>query len=138
MGMLTLMEIKGFSQCIAANKQQACSLAAAASRGNHAACEFFVCKIVLLLLVAATLWLLVAATLRLLVAATLRLLVAATLRLIVCCNLADCALFVCKLDFSLLVAAGLQQTVAACLLQTAAACLLQTAAASLLQTVAGI
>ena len=80
------MEIKGFSQCIAANKQQACGLAAAASCGMIAACEFFVCK----------------------------------------------------LDFSLLVAACLLQTVAACLLQTAAACLLQTAAASLLQTVAVI
>ena len=84
---LTLMEIKGFSQCIAANKQQACGLAAAASCGMIAACEFFVCELVLLLLVAATLRLLVAATLRLLVAATLRLLVAATLRLIVYCNL---------------------------------------------------
>ena len=82
--------------------------------------EFFVCKLVLLLLVAATL--------RLLVPATLRLLVAAILRLIVCCNLAACAFFVCKLDFSLLVAACLLQTVAACLLQTAVACLRQTAA----------
>ena len=93
-----------------------------------AACEFLVCKLVMLLLVAATL--------RLLVAATLQLLVAATLRLIVCCNLAACAFFVCKLDFSLLVAACLLQTFAACLLQAAAACLLQTAAACLLQTVA--
>ena len=50
-----LMEIKGFSQCIAANKQQACGLAAAASCGMVAACEFFLCKLVLLLLVAATL-----------------------------------------------------------------------------------
>ena len=83
------MEIKGFWQCIAANKQQACGLAAAASCGMVAACVFFVCKLVLLLLVAATL--------RLLVAATLRLLVAATLQLIVCCNLAACAFFVCKL-----------------------------------------
>ena len=123
-----LMEIKGFSQCIAANKQKACSLAAAASCGIGAACEFFVCKLVLLLLVAATLQLLVAATLQLLVAATLWLLVAATLRLIVCCNLAASSFFLCKLDFSLLVAACLLQTVAACLLQTAAACLLQTAA----------
>ena len=98
------MEIKGFLQCIAANKQQACGLAAAASCGTVAACEFFLCKLVLLLLVAAT------------------------LRLIVCSNLAACAFFVCKLDFSLLVAAYLLQTVAACLLQTAAACLLQTAA----------
>ena len=109
------MEIKGFSQCIAANKQQACGLAAAASCGMVAACEFFVSKLDLLLLVAATLWLLVAATLQLLVAAILRLLVEATLRLIVCCNLAACAFFVCKLDFSLLVAACLLQTVAACL-----------------------
>ena len=45
----TLMEIKGFSQCTAANKQQACGLAAAASCGMVAACEFFVCKLVLLL-----------------------------------------------------------------------------------------
>ena len=29
----SLMEIKGFSQCIAANKQQACGLAAAAIIG---------------------------------------------------------------------------------------------------------
>ena len=43
----------------------------------------------------------------------LALLVAATLRLIVCCNLAACGFFVCKLDFSLLVAACLLQTVAA-------------------------
>ena len=57
-----LMEIKGFSQCIAANKQQWCGLVAAASCGIVAACEFFVCKVVLLLLVAATLRLLVAAT----------------------------------------------------------------------------
>ena len=49
------MEIKGFSQCIAANKQQVCGLAAAASCGMIAACEFFVCKLVMLLLVAATL-----------------------------------------------------------------------------------
>ena len=127
-GLAALTEIKGFSQCIAANKQQAWGLAAAASCGMVAACEFFVCKLVLLALVAATLRLLVAATLRLLVAATLQLLVAATLRLIVCCNLAACAFFVCKFDFSLLVAAYLLQTVAACLLQTAVACLLQTAA----------
>ena len=53
-----------------------------------------------------------------------------------CCNLAACAFFVCKLDFSLLVAACLLQTVAACLLQTAAACLLQTAEACLLQLTA--
>ena len=116
------MEIKGFSQGIAANKQQAYSLAAAASCGMVAACEFFVCKLVLLLLVAAALRLLVAATLQLLVAATLRLYVAGTLRLIVCCNLATCAFFLCKLDFSLLVAACLLQTAEACLLQTAASC----------------
>ena len=61
------MEIKGFSQCIAANKQQWCFLAAAASWGRVAACEFFVCKLILLLLVAATLQLLVAATLQLFV-----------------------------------------------------------------------
>ena len=48
------------------------------------------------------------------VAATLWLLVAATLQLIVCCNLAACAFFICKLDFSLLVAACLLQTVASC------------------------
>ena len=59
------MEMKGFSQCIAANKQQACGLAAAASCGIYAACEFFVCKLVLLLLHV------VVATLRLLVAASL-------------------------------------------------------------------
>ena len=46
------------------------------------------------------------------------------------CLLQPCgfAFFVCKLDFSLLVAACLLQTIAACLLQTAVACLLQTAA----------
>ena len=74
------MEIKGFSQCIAANKQQWCGLVAAASCVIVAACEFFECKLGLLLFAAATLRLLVAATLRLLVAATLQLLVAATLR----------------------------------------------------------
>ena len=95
------MEIKGFSQCIAANKPQACGLAAAVNCDMVAACEFFVCKLVLLLLVAATLRLLVAATLGLLVAAALRLLVAAALQLIVCCNLAACEFFLCKLDFSL-------------------------------------
>ena len=56
---LTLMEIKGSSQFIAANKQQWCCLVAAASCGIVAACEFFVCKLVLLLLVAATLQLLI-------------------------------------------------------------------------------
>ena len=81
--MATLSEIKDFSQCIAANKQQWCGLLASVSCGTVAVFEFFVCKLVLLLLVAATLWLLVAATLRLLVAATLQLLVAATLRLLV-------------------------------------------------------
>ena len=95
------MEIKGFSQCIAINKQQWCGLVAAASCGNNAACEFFVCKLVLLLLVAATLRLLVAATLRLLVAAILQLLVAATLRLLVAAILrllvaATLQLFVCR------------------------------------------
>ena len=65
----TLMKIKGFLQCIAANKQQWCGLVAAAI---VAACTFFVCKLVLLLLVAAILRLLVAATLRLLVEATLQ------------------------------------------------------------------
>ena len=69
------MEIKGFSQCIAANKQQWCSLVAAASCGKLAAYEFFVCKLGLLLLVVATLQLLVVATLRLLVAAKLQLFV---------------------------------------------------------------
>ena len=78
------MEIKGFSQCSAANKQQACGLAAAAS----------------------------------------------------CCMVAACECFVCKLDFSLSVAACLLQTVAVCLLQTVAACLLQTVSACLLQTAA--
>ena len=71
--LIPLMEIKGFSQCIAANKQQWCGIVAAASCCIVAACEFFVCKLVLLLLVAATLRLLVAETLRLLVAATLQL-----------------------------------------------------------------
>ena len=62
------MEIKGFSQCIAANKQQWCGLVAAVailSCGMVAACASFVCKLVMLLFVAATLRLLVAATLRL-------------------------------------------------------------------------
>ena len=40
------MEIKGFSQCIAANKQQWCGLVAAASCSIVATCEFFVCKLV--------------------------------------------------------------------------------------------
>ena len=35
------MEIKGFLQCIAANKQQWCGLVAAASCGIVAVCEFF-------------------------------------------------------------------------------------------------
>ena len=51
----SLMEIKGFSQCIAANKQQACGLAVAASCGMVAACEFFVRKLDFSLLVAACL-----------------------------------------------------------------------------------
>ena len=126
--MNTLMEIKGFSQCIAANKQQACGLAAAASCSMFAACEFFVCKLVLLLLFAATLRPLVAATLRLLVAATLWLLVAATLQLIVCCNLAACAFFICKLDFLLLVAACLLQLV--CCKQLRLVCCKQLLAAT--------
>ena len=41
--------------------------------------------------------------------------------------------FVCKLDFSLLVAACLLQIAAACLLQTAAACLLQLTASTRLR-----
>ena len=41
---IALMEIKGFLQCIAANKQQWCGLVAAASCSIVAACEFFVCK----------------------------------------------------------------------------------------------
>ena len=59
--------IKGFSQCIAANKQQWCGLVAADSCSIVAAFEFFVYKLDLLLLVAATLQLLVAATLQLFV-----------------------------------------------------------------------
>ena len=86
--MNTLMEIKGFSQCIAANKQQACGLAAAASCSMFAAWEFFVCKLVLLLLFAATLRLLVAATLQLLVAATFAALSCSNLMALVCSNLA--------------------------------------------------
>ena len=39
------MEIKGFSQCIAANKQQACGLAAAARCGMVGPCEFFCMQI---------------------------------------------------------------------------------------------
>ena len=78
----TLMEIKGFSQCIAASKQQWC--------GIVAAFEFFICKLVLLLLVAATLRLINAATLQLLVAETLQLLVAATLQLLVAATLQLC------------------------------------------------
>ena len=39
------MEIKGFSQCIAANKQQWCGLVAAASCGKLAAYEFFCMQI---------------------------------------------------------------------------------------------
>ena len=44
------MEIKGFSQCIAANKQQACGLAAAAICGMVATCEFFCMQIIFLAL----------------------------------------------------------------------------------------
>ena len=76
MALVSLMEIKGFWQCIAANKQQWCSFVAAASCGLVEACAFFVCKLVI--------WLQVAATLLLLVVATLWLILAATLRLIVC------------------------------------------------------
>ena len=74
--LVSLMEIKGFWQYIAANKQQWCGFVAAASCGLVAACAFFICKLVL--------WLPVAATLLLLVVATLRLILAATLRLFVC------------------------------------------------------
>ena len=84
MTLSSLMEIKGFLQCIAANKQQWSGLDAAASCSLVAACAFFVYELVLRLLVAATLQLLVAATLRLLVAATLRLIVCGLLRLYVC------------------------------------------------------
>ena len=49
MKVISLTEIKDFSQCIAANKQQWCGLVAAASCGIVAACEIFVCKLVLLL-----------------------------------------------------------------------------------------
>ena len=55
------MEIKGFFQYIASNKQQWCGLVAAASCSLVVACAFFVCKLVLRLLVAATLQLLVVA-----------------------------------------------------------------------------
>ena len=65
-----------------------------------AAYAFFVCKLVLLLIVAANLRLLVAATLQLLVAATLWLLVAATLRLLVAATL---QLIVCSLFAALCV-----------------------------------
>ena len=57
------MEIKGFSQCIAANKMQAYGLSAAASCGMVAACEFFICTLDFLLLVAACLLQAVAACL---------------------------------------------------------------------------
>ena len=106
------MEIKGFSQCIAANKQQACGLATAASCGMvfHMQINFAALSCSNLVALSCSnlycLWLSLAAT----------------LQLIVCCNLAACAFFECKLDFSLLVAACLLQTAAACLLQTAASC----------------
>ena len=74
--LVSLLEIIGFWQCIAANKQQWCGFVAAASFGLVAACAFFVCKLVF--------WLPVVATLLLLIVATLQLIVAATLRLIVC------------------------------------------------------
>ena len=77
MVLVSLMKIiKGFWQCIAANKQQWCGFVAAASCGLVAACAFFVCKLVF--------WPPVATSLLLIVVATLRLIVAATLRLIVC------------------------------------------------------
>ena len=76
MVLVSLMEIKGFWQCIAANKQQLCGFVAAASFGLVAACAFFVCKLVF--------WPPVATTFLLLVVATSQLIVAATLRLIVC------------------------------------------------------
>ena len=72
------MEIKGFSQCIAANKQQACGLAAAASCCMVAACEFFVCKLDFLHLVAACLLQTVAACLLQTAAACLLQLTAST------------------------------------------------------------
>ena len=95
------MEIKGFLQCIAANKQQWCSLVAAVSCGIVATCEFFVCKLVLLLLVAAALRPLVAATLWLLVAApscsNLVALSCSNLAALSCSNLAAlCVLRVCR------------------------------------------
>ena len=93
MTLCTEIGIQGFSRRISANKQQWLGLVAAASCSIVAACEFFVCKLVLLLLVAATLKLLVAATLQLLVAATLLLLVAATLLFLVAATL---QLFVCR------------------------------------------
>ena len=67
MVLVSLMEIKGFWQCIAANKQQWCGFVAGASCGLVAACAFFVCKLVFWLPIAATLFLLVVATLRLIV-----------------------------------------------------------------------
>ena len=76
MVLVSFMEIKGFWQCIAANKQQWCGFAAAASCGLVATCAFFVCKLVF--------WMPVVATLQLLVVATLRLIVAPILQLIVC------------------------------------------------------
>ena len=75
MVLVSLMEIKGFWQCIAANKQQWGSFVAAASCTLAAACAVFVCKLVFWLPVAATLLLFVVATLWLIVAATLRLIV---------------------------------------------------------------
>ena len=65
--LVSLMEIKGFWQCIAANKQQWYGFVVAASFGLVAACAFFVCKLVFWLPVAATLLLLVVATFRLIV-----------------------------------------------------------------------
>ena len=89
MVLVSLMEIKGFWQCIAANKQQWRGFVAAASCGLVAASALFVCKLVF--------WLPVVATLLLLVVTTLRLIVAATLQLIVCDSFAAlCVLRVCR------------------------------------------
>ena len=55
MVLVSLMEIKGFWQCVAANKQQWCGFVAAASCGLVAACAFFVCKLVSWVSVSATL-----------------------------------------------------------------------------------
>ena len=80
---MPLMEINGFSQCIAANKQQWCGLDAAASCGMVAACAFFICKLVFAALSCSNLEALSYSNLAGLSCKTLRLLVAPTLRLIV-------------------------------------------------------